>query len=147
MPLRVTNEPIFLRSFQYKVLNSILYTNTSSCFFCHLTAETTSHIFFDCSFSHSFQNEICIKILSKLDSSRSLSLEYRDISFGLFTREMDLLNCILILGKSYLWACWCKETKPSFSHFERTLLNKNQTEKYNIVTSFCLRKNGESMRK
>ena len=54
-----SNEP-YLRSFQYKVLNSILYTNellckigyvsNPNCSFCHQTIETISHIFFDCSF-------------------------------------------------------------------------------------------------
>ena len=70
MPLRVTNE-LYLRSFQYKVLNSILYTNEllckigyvadPNCSFCHQTTETISHIYFDCSFSTSFWNEICEK--------------------------------------------------------------------------------------
>ena len=60
----------------------------------------------------------------------SLSLEYREIILGYLTGEMDLLNYILILGKTYLWTCRYKETKPSFSHFERILLNKYQTEKY-----------------
>ena len=32
--------------------------------------------------------------------------------------------------KMYLWTCLCKETKPSFNHFERILLNKCQTERY-----------------
>ena len=55
MPLRVATEP-YLRSFQYKVLNSILYTNEllckigyisdPNCSFCHQTTETISHIFF-----------------------------------------------------------------------------------------------------
>ena len=55
MPLRVANEP-HLRSFQYKVLNSILYTNellckigyvsNPNCSFCEQTIETRSHIFF-----------------------------------------------------------------------------------------------------
>ena len=44
--------------------------------------------------------------------------------------EMDLQNYVLILGKTYLWTCQCKEMKPSFSHFERILLNKCATEKY-----------------
>ena len=139
MPLRVANEP-YLRSFQYKVLNSILYTNellwkigytsNPNCSFCHQTTETMSHILFDCSFSTSFWNEICDKILNKLNSCRCLSLEYREIILGYLTGEMDLLNYILILGKTYLWTCRYKETKPSFSHFERILLNKYQTEKY-----------------
>ena len=44
--------------------------------------------------------------------------------------EMDLLNYIILLGKTYLWTCRCKDTKPSFNHFERNLLNEYQTEKY-----------------
>ena len=105
MPLRVANEP-YLRSFQYKVLNSILYTNellwkigytsNPNCSFCHQTTETMSHIFFDCTFSTSFWNEICDKILNKLNSCRSLSLEYREIILGYLTEEMNLLNYILI---------------------------------------------------
>lgn len=139
MPLRVANEP-YLRSFQYKVLNSILYTNellceigyvsNPNCSFCHQTIETISHIFFDCSFSTSFWNEVCDKILNKLNSCVGLSLKYCEIILGFLKGEMDLQNYILILGKTYLWTCRCKETKPSFSHFERILLNKYQTEKY-----------------
>ena len=43
---------------------------------------------------------------------------------------MDLLNYMLILGKSYLWTCRCKEIKPCLSHFKRILFYKYQTEKY-----------------
>ena len=67
MPLRVSNEP-YLRSFQYKVLNSILYRNEllckigfifdPNCSFRHQTSETLSHTFLDCSFSSSFWNEL-----------------------------------------------------------------------------------------
>ena len=55
MPLRVATEPN-LRSFQYKVLNSILYTNEllckigyisdPNCSFCHQTTEIIPHMFF-----------------------------------------------------------------------------------------------------
>jgi len=127
-------------SFQYKVLNSILYTNEllckigyisdPKCSFCYQTTETISHIFFGCSFSTSFWNEIREKILNKLNSYVCLSSEYREIILGFLTGEMDLQNYIIILGKTYLWTCRCKETKPSFSHFERILLNKYQIEKY-----------------
>ena len=85
MPLGAANEP-YLRSFQYKVLNSILYTNELLCkigyasnpnySFCHHTIETISHIFFDCSFSTSVWNEVCDKILNKLKSCIGLSLKY-----------------------------------------------------------------------
>ena len=68
--------------------------------------------------------------LKKLNSCVCLSLEYREIILGFLTGEMDLLNYIIILGKTYMWTCRCKETKPSYNHFERILLNKYQTEKY-----------------
>ena len=53
-----------------------------------------------------------------------LSLEYCEIILGFL--RMNLLNYIpvLILGRPYLWTCWCKETKPSFSHLEKFLLSK-----------------------
>ena len=70
------------------------------------------------------------KKLNKLSSCGCLSLEYREIILGFLTEEMDLQNYVLILGKTYLWTCRCKEMKPSFSHFERILLNKYATEKY-----------------
>ena len=64
---------------------------------------------------------------------------------------MDLQNYILILGKTYLWTCRCKETKPSFSHFKIILLNKYQTERHISLksnkTNSCLGKNGVCSRK
>jgi len=109
MPLRVVNEP-YVRSFQYKVLNSILYTNEllcrigfisdPNCSFCHQTTETISHIFFGCSFSTSLWNQICEKILNKLNSCVCLSLEDRKIILGFLTGEIDLQNYIIILAKT-----------------------------------------------
>ena len=67
LPVKVANEP-HLRSFQYKVLNSILFTNDRlckigyvsdrNCTFCHQLTETIPHISFDCSFSNSFWQEV-----------------------------------------------------------------------------------------
>jgi len=62
-------------------------------------------------------------------------LEYREIILGFLTEEMDLQTYILILGKTYLWTCRCKETKQSFSLIERILLNKYQTEKHSSFKS------------
>ena len=57
----------YIRAFQYKVLNSILYTNTKlykigfatddNCSFCKSYPETLSHFFFDCLYSHTFWKE------------------------------------------------------------------------------------------
>ena len=70
------------------------------------------------------------KILNKLYSCGGLSLAYQDIILGFFKEEIDLINYIVILGKSYLWTSRCKDTKPSLRHFKRVSLNKYHTEKY-----------------
>ena len=105
LPFRVANEP-YLRYFQYKVLNSILFTNDRlckigyisepNCTFCHQLTETIPHIVFGCSFSNSFWHEVNEKILSQIKSCRGLSLTYCEVSVGFFEEEMDLFNCIVI---------------------------------------------------
>ena len=139
MPLRVANEP-YLRSFQYKVLNLILYTNellckkgyvsNPNCSFCQQTIETISHILLNSSFANSFWKEVYRQIVNKLKSYECLMPEYRDIILGLSKEKTDLLNYILNLGKSYLWTCLCNRMKPYLSHFKRILINKYQTERY-----------------
>ena len=138
MPVRVANKQ-YLRSFQYKVLNSVLYTNDRLCKigyvsnpnypFCHQLTDTISHILFGCSFSNSFWHEVNEKILSKIKSCRSLSLTYCNVTVGSF-EEMDLFNYTVILGKSFLWTCQCRETLPSSSHLIRILVIKYETEKH-----------------
>jgi len=123
-----------------EVLNSVLFTNdclckigyvsNPNCTFCSQLTETISHILFSCSFSNSFGCEVNEKILSKIKSCRGLSLTYCDIIVGSFEEEMDLFNYIVILGKSFLWTCRCRETLPSLSHFIRILVIKYETEKH-----------------
>ena len=48
---------------------------------------------------------------------------------------MDLFNYIVVLGKSLLWTCQCKETLPSLSHFTRILVIKYETEKHKYFKS------------
>ena len=57
----------FISSFQYKILNNIIYTNSrlakigyiqsDSCTLCGMCRETRDHLFFLCSFSEKFWNE------------------------------------------------------------------------------------------
>lgn len=67
-------------------------------------------------------------ILNKLGSCGCLSI--RDIMIGILKEGMDLINYIVILGKTYLWTYRCKEITPSFSHFKKILEIKYETEKY-----------------
>jgi len=137
LPIRVSSEP-YLRSFQYEVLNSILFTNeilfkigyirSPNCSFCQDTKETRNHVLFTCPFSYSFWMDVIANILNNISSSRCLLLS--DVVIGILKEGMDLVNYVLILGKSYLWSCRHKDIKPSISHFRRILKNKYETEKY-----------------
>ena len=125
------------------MLNSVLFTNDClckigyvsnlNCTFCHQLTETISYINFclKCSFSNSFWNEVNKKISSKIKSCRGLSLTNCDVLVGSLEEEMDLFNYIIvILGKSFLWTCQCRETLTSSCHFIRILMIKYETEKH-----------------
>ena len=49
---------------------------------------------------------------------------------GILKEGVDLVNYVIILGKSYLWNCRHKDINPSISHFERIREKKYETEKY-----------------
>jgi len=49
---------------------------------------------------------------------------------GILRDGMDVINYVVILGKTYLWACRCKGINPIFNHFNKILVSKYETEKY-----------------
>ena len=53
-----------------------------------------------------------------------------DIIIGILKEGMDLVNYIIILGKTYLWTCRRKGIKPNFEHCKKILELKFETEKY-----------------
>ena len=81
LPFRVANK-LYVCSFQYKVLNHILFTNdhlfkigyisNPNCTFCQESWETIHHILFECSFSKCFWNMVSSCILNRLGSCRCL---------------------------------------------------------------------------
>ena len=98
LPHTVAFEP-YLKAFQYKILNSILYTNTKlykigfisddRCSFCKLEPETMNHLFFNC--RHSFFLE------KKLSHFFSLTKEFyllsmQDVLLGIISSSCPLLN-------------------------------------------------------
>ena len=80
-----------------------------------------------------------MNILKNISSCSCLLL--RDVIIGILKEGMDLVNYVMILGKTYLWSCRHKEIKPSGGHFKKILENKYETEKYiafksNRIVSF-----------
>ena len=120
--MRIASEA-YLRSFQYKVFSYILYTNdrlfkieyvlNSNCTFCQESREIIHHILFECSFFKCFWSMVSYCILNRLGSCGCLSI--RDIMIGILNEGMDLINDIVILGKTNLWTCKCKGINPNFN--------------------------------
>ena len=77
LPLHAVSEP-YIRSFQFWVLNCILFTNdllfkigyiaNPNCTFCNEALETFHHLLFYCAVSQVFWNDVIHNILSKLSS-------------------------------------------------------------------------------
>lgn len=137
LPHRVSFEPC-VRAFQYKVLNSILFTNTKlfkkgfitedKCSFCKFESETLSHLHFDCikteSFWRDFESYFCS--LSK----EFVHLTMKDVIVGIIILKCPLLNYLLLIAKIYLWDCRRTQILPNITGFKLEVKNKFETEKY-----------------
>ena len=94
IPLHVASKS-YVRSFQYRVLNCILFTNdllfkigytaNPNCTFCNEALETFQHLLFYCTVSLAIWNDVIHNILSKLSSYRYLLLS--DVIVGFWGRR------------------------------------------------------------
>ena len=100
LPHSVAFEP-YVKAFQFKVLNSILYTNSKIlhkigcvaddlCTFCKSESETMQHLFYDCSYSIPFWKDFELDYLSL--TQQQIHLNLKDILMGLLTLDIPLLN-------------------------------------------------------
>ena len=128
----------YIRAFQYKVLNSILYTNTKlykigfatddNCSFCKSNPETLSHFFFDCLYSHTFWKEFESYFHSI--SEEPVSLTLKDVIIGFVDSKRPLLNYLLLIAKLYLWDCRRTSMLPEIIGLKHKIKNKFEIEKY-----------------
>ena len=137
LPYSVAFEP-YVKAFQFKVLNSIRYTNSKQykigyiaddlCSFCKRESATMQHFFYDCSYSISFWNDFELYYLSL--TKQQIRLNLKDILIGLLTPELPLLNDLLLIGNIYLWMCRRNKELPSIRGFQSKVKLKYETEKY-----------------
>ena len=130
----------YVKAFQYKVINSILYTNTKLfkigyktddlCTFCNAEPETLSHLFYDCSHSKKFW--IDFESYWCLLSNQQISLSMQNILFGILEKRCplsNLLNYFIIIGKLFLWNCRRSQTLPKIPGFQSKIKNKCDIER------------------
>ena len=137
LPHKIALEP-YVRAFQYKVLNRILYTNDKlykigfishkDCTFCKSEVETLTHLLYHCPFSIAFWRDFEAYWSVVRDEQIHLTLE--DIVVGLLTRPCPLLNYFLLIAKIYLWDCRRNQSFPNIVGFKAKIELKYETEAY-----------------
>ena len=131
----------YVKAFQYKILNSILYTNAKlykigfklndSCSFCSSEPETLYHFLYLCPFSIDFWRDFEVFWHQLLKENIRLSLQ--DILVGMIRQNSPsakLLNYLIMIGKLYLWDCRRSQILPNIYGFKKKIAVKYETEKY-----------------
>ena len=145
IPYLVSSET-YLWSFQYRVLNFILFTNdklfkiglsdSDKCSFCGTYTEDLYHLFFNCSFVQAFWNVFIVWWFDL--SGEYLTLSLKDIMVGLLQRN-DLLNYLIILGKLTIWEGRKNNTSLIFRLFLHKVEVKKQVEQIIAIRNGKLR--------
>ena len=137
LPHKVALEP-YVRAFQYKVLNRILYTNEKlhkigfiphkDCTFCKSESETLTHLLYHCPFSIAFWRDF--EAYWSLVKNEQIHLSLEDIIVGITKRPCLLLNFFLLIAKIYLWDCRRNQSFPNIYGFKAKIKVKYETEAY-----------------
>ena len=136
LPHKVSFEP-YIKAFQYKVLNSILFTNTKlfeigyisedKCSFCKLEPETPHHLLFHCSLVQPFRKDF--EYYFYLLTREFVHLALQDVMTGIIYANYCLLNYLILVAKLYIWDCRRNLTPPIISAFKLKVKLKYETEK------------------
>ena len=136
LPQTVASET-YIWSFQYRVLNCILYTNSKlskidlslsdKCTFCGSSKEELYHLFFECSHAQIFWKTFSSWWFELVKENMTVTL--KDIILGLLNRT-DIINYLIILGILCIWECRKAGIYPDFNLFLKKVNIKFETEKY-----------------
>ena len=123
LPHTVALQP-YVRAFQSKILNGILYTNSKLyqigyissdlCSFSSRASESLYHLVNFFPFSNTFWSDF--ESFWHVLTNEIIHLSLQDIIVGVVTTKCPshhLLNYMLILGKVYLWVCRATKTPPN----------------------------------
>ena len=129
----------YVRAFQFKVINSILYTNSKLhkigfksddlCSFCNAESETLYHIFFQCSYAKQFWNSF--QSYWHQLSNQQIYLTLQEVLFGIISKPcplLNLLNYFIMIGKVFLWDCRRNQIRPQIQGFKTKIIIKYETE-------------------
>ena len=147
LPHKVSFEP-YIKAFQFKVLNSILFTNTKlckigyisddNCSFCKSEPEALYHVLFYCSHVQRFWKDF--EYYFYLLTKEFFHLTLRDVMIGILYEKGPLLNYLFLIAKSFIWGCRRNQTLPNITAFKERAKIKYETEKFICVKTNCMDK-------
>ena len=115
----------FIRSFQFKILNEITFTNNrlakigyvpnDLCTFCETGSETVHHLFYECPFSNLFWKHF-ENFWFALSGPRE-DFTFKDVFVGRSAKDCDLLNYLFILAKFHIWTSRKRRVIPNLETF------------------------------
>jgi len=130
----------YVKAFQYKILNNILYTNAKLCkigfraddlcTFCEAERETLYHLLYQCSCARQFWNDF-ESYWYRL-SNQVVHLTLENILFGIIMERCPshtLLNYFIIIGKLFLWDCRRKQIHPKIQGYVNKIAIKYEIER------------------
>ena len=133
LPHMVSFEP-YIKAFQYKVLNSILFTNTKlfkigyisedKCSFCNSEPDALHHLLFHCNLVQPFWKDF--EYFFFLLSREFVHLTLQDLIIGIIYANCPLLNHLILVAKSYIWDCRRNLSPPVINAFK---LKETEKEK------------------
>ena len=128
---------VSLKAFQYKILNSILYTNKKLLQIryyehggCTSVTKNQKHyttLFFFCTYSN-----ICWKQVKNYYftiTNQVMALSLQDIIIGITTLSCLLLNYLILIRKIHIWDCRRTHAHPSIESFKLKVKIYYQTER------------------
>ena len=137
LPHKVTLEP-YVRPFQYKVLNSILYTNSKLhnigycqhdlCTFCNSHPEKLNHFLYSCPCTKAFWGDF--ELFWSSGTQKAINLTQQDVIVGVISRSCPLLNYFPLIAKIYLWDCRRNQILANINGFKAKIVIKYETENY-----------------
>ena len=136
--VRSSSSETFVRSFQYKILNGIVFTNNrlakigyvpnDLCIFCGIESETLYHLFDECFFTRLIWNKFCSFWF--LISGKQVKLTLQDVLLGILDTDVELLNFFITLVKLHIWISRKRGLAPNLTAFKEIVKAKFRIEKY-----------------
>lgn len=137
LPHKICRET-YVKNFQYRILNYILYTNdwlykfeiTDSplCPFCRNEVETIYHLFYYCTFVQSFWHQFESFLT---EANNKISISFDQIFLGdIQITALPLKNYLILLGKIHIYTCRRNKVHPTLQGFLNIVKSKYLVERH-----------------